>query len=135
MRNIIAFAALALSTIAQPACLWTRPYEPLRIALRAPSVVRAEAIREFALDEDLYVVRRTGHWSEVELVSRPHNATRSRIAIDNRADPIAVSFWTEVRGRSGEWRRSDVVCAEYSHAREREVARRIQTLIRRQMLL
>lgn len=134
MKSKLSWIALPLLMATQAGCLGTRPYEPLRVVVWSPSVVSAQAISEFALDEDMYVTRRTANWSDVELVSKPRGTLRERIQIETRNDSLAVSYWTEVRNNAG-WQRSGAVCAEYSHAREREVIRRLRALIRRKLLL
>lgn len=134
MNLRVTLAALALVASAQPACL-VRGYEPLHVAISAPSVVRAQAIREYALDMDMYIARHSPDWTVIELVSRPERGHRDRIRIDGSRDAVDVSYWTEISTGYHQWTRSDAVCLEYSHAREREVARRIKAIIRRSMLL
>lgn len=134
--NAIAAAFIALT---QLACAGTKEYAPLQASLDVPSTLRAQAIQEYVLDEDLYVVQRNSQWTYVEVTSRPrgtpHGTTRNRIRIDSRLPRVQISLWTELRTRDGGWLRASEVCDQYSHSREQEVARALRHRIRRYLSL
>lgn len=134
MKTIHAIAA-AFIALSASACASTRAYAPLQASLDVPSTLRAQAIQEYVLDEDLYVVQRNSQWTYVEVTSRPHGMTRNRIRIDSTKPKIEISLWTELRTRDGGWLRSTEVCGEYQHSREQEVARAIRHRIRRYLML
>lgn len=139
MNTVVALVAASLIALSQAACAGTRAYAPLQASLDVPSTLRAQAIQEFVLDEDLYVVQRNSQWTFVEVTSRPkrsrHGVTRDRIRIDSRKPSVEISLWTELRSREGQWLRSSDVCGEYSHSREQEVARALRHRIRRYLFL
>lgn len=134
MKTIHSIVA-ALFALSTAACASTRAYAPLQASLDVPSTLRAQAIQEYILDEDLYVAQRNPQWTYVEVTSRPRGATRNRIRIDSTKPKIEISLWTELRTRDGGWLRASEVCGEYQHSREREVARAIRRRIRRYLML
>jgi hypothetical protein len=127
--------AVAFVVLSASACAATRPYTPLQASLDVPSTLRAQAIQEYILDEDLYVIHRNPQWTYVEAISRPRGSTRNRIRIDSTKPQIEISLWTELRTHDGAWLRASQVCTEYQHSREQEVAKAIRHRIRRYLLL
>lgn len=124
---------VVLTLVVASGCVQGRAYVPLTVALNAEPDVRAEALRELALDMDWRYRPLDPRHMAIEATSPRRGSTRDRIVLDARRDALAVSIWTEMLTDRGQWQRTDEVCDRYEHAREREIAARYVRIVRRRL--
>lgn len=122
---ILSLAAMMLS-----GCAGYQQYRPLSVRLDASRDVRAAAVRELATSERWQLVAQRARGARIEAIADETETRRDHIFIDTSRDETRIAVRTELRSYDGEWMSSNIVCPNYSYARENQVATQIERIAR-----